>query len=81
MLADLARINGKAIGLSRHKLAFGIEEVDKLSSRHVSGRAGIESLLLAKAGLDGIYKFLLTYVSISLHHVEYFVSVCHIILL
>ncbi len=80
MIADLTCIHREAISLRWHKLAFFRKEIYEFGSRHVGSRAGIESLILAKAGLDGIYEFLLTGVSVSLHHVEYFMSVSHIFL-
>lgn len=80
MIADLANIHCEVISLRWHELAFCREEIYELGSRHIGGRAGIISLILAKAGLDGFYEFLLTCVSVSLHHVEYFMSVNHFFL-
>ncbi len=79
MIADFRYVHSKVIfSGSGHKLAAGFQKIDKFRRGHTRRRARIEPFILAETPDNLIYELLFRRITVSLHHVEYFVSMYHI---
>ena len=77
MIADLGHVDGEAAVGGWHEFAAVGQEVYYLLGVESLYRTGVEGLCRAEALDDGLYEALFILVSVALHHVEDFVSVCH----
>ncbi len=81
VVADLGCVNRETVGFRcRHKFSAALKEVYEFDSGKVFRRTGAEFLVRPKAFNDSIDEFLLRGITVALHHVEYFMSVCHVVL-
>lgn len=59
-----------------HKLTPVLKEFHQFRCRHILRRAGVEPFLRPESVIDSLHQALFS-ISVSLHHVEYFMSVNH----
>ena len=79
MVAHFVGIDSEAAGFAcRHEFAALLEEIYQLGSRHSFCRASAEPLFGTETFYNGIDELLFCCVTIALHHVEHFMSMCHI---
>jgi hypothetical protein len=82
MVAHFVGINSEAAGFAcRHEFAALLEEIYQLGSRHPFCRASAETLFGTETPYYGVDELLFCCVTIALHHVENFMSMCHIYIL
>lgn len=81
MLANLRRVHRERSSIGRFELAARLKKFYQLGRAHASGGACTKLLVGSKLLLYGRYKLLARGVTVALHHVEDFVSVCHVLII
>ncbi len=77
VLAAFGGVGGEVAVGGGHEFAAVGEELDELCGSEVVGGAGVEAFVGAELVDYGVGEVLCGGVGVALHHVEYFVSVCH----
>lgn len=80
VVADFRRVYCEVIFFAaRHELSALFQKIYKLRCGHATRRAGVEAFVLTEPFDNGVYELSFCSVTVSLHHMEYFVSVYHIL--